>query len=71
MGSLFTSVILIVLAVVILIAWILAIAMMIDAGRAKGYFGGGKTGLLWFVGIFASPIVLGLYVASLPDRSEK
>ena len=34
----------------------------------KGH-GQDGTGSLWFIGIFASPIVLGLYTASLPDRS--
>ena len=25
--------------------------------------------MLWFIGIFATPIVVGLYVAALPDKN--
>lgn len=49
------------------IACLIGISMLIDAGRAKGYKFD-KTFLLWFVGIFATPIVLGLYIVALPDK---
>ena len=47
---------------------LIAISLLVDAAKAKG-FHRNDAGTLWFVGIFASPIVLGLYTASLPDRS--
>lgn len=46
---------------------LIAISLLVDAAKAKG-FHRNDAGTLWFVGIFASPIVLGLYTASLPDR---
>lgn len=66
------SVLVIFIAFIVLIlafaAWLLAIAKLVEAARMKGH-GQDGTGSLWFIGIFASPIVLGLYTASLPDRS--
>lgn len=59
--------VLIILAIVALIAWLLAINLLIKVGAAKGYAMDNK-GLLWFIGIFATPIVVGLYIASLPDN---
>lgn len=55
--------------IVCFIAWLLAISLIIKAAQAKGFHRDG-TGKLWFIGIFATPIVLGLYVASLPDRGQ-
>lgn len=52
------------------IAWIMSIYMFIDAARAKGYKMK-KTGMIWFVGIFTTPIVAGLYVNALPDKSKE
>ena len=53
-----------------LVATFMAIAQLIGAARMKGH-GQDGTGLLWFIGIFASPIVLGLLTASLPDRGAQ
>lgn len=50
----------------VLVAWLLAINLFIKVGAEKGYAMENK-GLLWFIGIFATPIVVGLYIASLPD----
>ena len=47
---------------------LIAISLLVDAAKAKG-FHRNDAGVLWVIGIFASPIVLGLYTASLPDRS--
>lgn len=58
---------LIVLAVV-LIAWIMAISLFVEIAKDKGYCKNGA-GALWFIGIFATPIAVGLYVAALPDRN--
>lgn len=62
--------VLIILAIVALVAWLLAINLLIKVGAAKGYAMDNK-GLLWFIGIFATPIVVGLYVAALPDNRAK
>ena len=63
---------LIVLAIVVctIVAWIMSINMFIDAARAKGYKMK-KTGVIWFVGIFATPIVAGLYVNALPNKNKE
>lgn len=56
--------------VVVFVAWLLAISLIIKAAQAKGWHKDG-TGKLWFIGIFATPIILGLYVAALPDRGKE
>lgn len=63
---------LIMLAIVVctIVAWIMSINMFIDAARAKGYKMK-KTGVIWFVGIFATPIVAGLYVNALPNKNKE
>lgn len=55
--------------ILMLCAWILAIEKLINAARMKGHCKEGS-GALWFIGLFASPLVLGLYTASLPDRGQ-
>lgn len=47
---------------------LVAISLLIRAAKEKGYHCS-STGILWLVGIFATPVVLGLYTASLPDRN--
>lgn len=54
------------IAALAIVAWVASISLLIKAGMEKGYSMDNKL-LLWFVGLFASPIVLGLYVCSLPD----
>ena len=66
-GHGFPIVIVVLVAIVLIVAWIMAIMSLIDAAEAKGWYKNEGTGKLWFIGLFASPIVLGLYVASLPD----
>lgn len=56
-----------VIPIVMLVAWLLAINLLIKVGEAKGHALSNK-GLLWFIGIFATPIVVGLYIIALPDR---
>lgn len=51
------------------IVWLMAIYLLVEAAKEKGFHRDGA-GMLWLVGIFASPIVLGLYTASLPDRGQ-
>lgn len=57
------------LCIAVLVAWIMAIAMLVKMAKEKGHYRDGA-GMLWFVGLFASPIVLGLYVAALSDKSS-
>ena len=57
-----------VLVVVVLVAWLLAINLFINAAKEKGYYKDGGAGMLWFIGIFATPIVVGIYTSSLPDK---
>ncbi len=54
----------------VIVAWFLSITMFIDAAKAKGY-PMRETGVLWFVGIFASPLVPGLYVNALPPKNNE
>lgn len=59
-----------ILPLVLIIAFfisLLVISLLVNAAKEKG-FHRNDAGVLWVIGIFASPIVLGLYTASLPDR---
>lgn len=56
-----------VIIVLVLAACVASISLFIQAAQEKGYYEHGGTGLLWFIGLFATPIVVGLFVASLPD----
>ena len=57
----------VIIVVIALAARVVAINLLIKVGRAKGY-AMENAGILWFVGIFATPILVGLYIASLPDN---
>ena len=49
-----------------MVAYFLSISMMVKTAKEKGCpWGGGR---LWFIGLFTTPIVLGIIVAALPDR---
>ena len=65
-GSLMTVITICLIAA--LVAWLMAINLFVGIGKSKGYFEDGA-GMLWFIGIFATPIVVGLYVAALPDKN--
>lgn len=63
---------LIALSIVILAAWIVSIVKLVEAYKLKQENGqDAPTGVLWLIGLFASPVVLGLYVCALPNRSER
>lgn len=62
-----TSIVVFIIFAVVLGAWLASINLLIKVGAAKGYAMENK-GLLWFIGIFATPIIVGLYVAALPDN---
>lgn len=58
----------VVVPILVLVGWLVAIQLLINAGKQKGHFKDGGEGVLWFVGIFATPIVVGLYILALPDK---
>lgn len=61
----------IVIVFLVLAAFLASISLFIKAAKEKGHYEHGGTGLLWFIGIFATPIVVGLYTASLPDLRDQ
>ena len=63
----FFGVVILVVAIVALVAWILAISKLVSFANAKGH---SDAGILWFIGLFASPIVLGLIVCAMPDKQS-
>lgn len=58
----------IVIAFMAFCVWLLAIHSFVEVVKMKGHHQEGAT-TLWLIGLFASPIVLGLYAAALPDRN--
>jgi biotin transporter BioY len=48
-------------------AWFMAMAHISESANAKGW---DKTGTLWFIGLFATPITSALIVAVTPDKNE-
>lgn len=60
------SLVSVIVPLVMLAAGIVAISHFIELGQKKGCIEE-KTGVYWFIGLFASPLVLGLYVAAAPD----
>lgn len=62
----------IVILIVVFVAWINAINLYLAALAEKGYeLDNSVRGKIWLIGLFATPIAAGLYVASLPDRSQQ
>lgn len=57
-------------AVVMIVAGFVAISLFVDLAKEKGHYRD-DANILWFVGIFASPVVLGIYVMALSDKSSK
>lgn len=69
MGAL--ELLIILLLICCLIAWIISISKLIEAYRKKTENDiNVSTGILWFMGLFASPIVLGLYICALPSKQK-
>lgn len=62
-----------VLVMLILIAWVIAVDMLVGVYKMKGgpNSHGWRIGMLWFVGLFAPVGLLGLYVCALPARSTE
>lgn len=57
----------VIVLIFVLCAWLAAIALFIGVRKDKGYSSEGEW-LLWVIGIFATPIVVGLFVIALPDK---
>lgn len=56
--------------IMILLAWLFAIGMLVkEYGMKCGPDEHRDPFMLWFIGLFASPIVAGLIVCAHPDRS--
>lgn len=60
--------ILVIFLVAVLCAWVASISLFLGVKKEKGYPADNDI-LLWFIGIFATPLAVGLYVAALPDKS--
>lgn len=56
-----------VLALIAFAMCLYAIHMFIEIGKAKGYSMDNAVSL-WLIGIFTTPITVGIYVAALPDN---
>lgn len=56
------------LSVCYLVAAIALTKGFIVVAQSKGYYREGNAGWLWFLGVFATPIALGLLVLSLPSK---
>lgn len=51
----------------VLPTWLISIGVFVGVAKEKGCQK--PSWMLWLFGIFASPIILGIYVIALPDRS--
>lgn len=65
-ASIVLLVVSIVLATCVVVAWCLWIALTVDSAVAKGCTW--DKGWLWFIGLFLTPLPLGLAVIGMPDR---
>ena len=65
-ATLMLGVISCVLFACVVVAYFLSISMMVHSATEKGC--PWSKGRLWFIGIFTTPITLGVIVAGLPDR---
>lgn len=68
-GSLLLIFLEVVVLIAVVVAFLMATNLFIEAAKRKGHYENGA-GLLWFIGIFATPIAVGLYVLSLPDLKD-
>lgn len=56
--------------VAMIAAGLVAISLFVDLAKEKGHYRD-DANALWFIGIFASPVVLGIYVMALSNKSSK
>ena len=47
---------------------ICGVAELVKIARAKGHYNNGA-GILWFIGLFGTALMVGLIVCALPDRA--
>lgn len=67
-GDVFALILMIALVVCVVVAYFMAISCMVKAARAKSdRFSSGK---LWFIGLFTTPIILGLICCALKDEKS-
>ncbi len=59
------------LAIVLIIMDLIATNMFIDIAIDKGHFRDNVPTSLWLIGIFTTPITVGLYVLALPDKRNQ
>ncbi len=57
-------------AIFVVMVWVETIGFVVRAAQAKG-FHRDSSAPLWFIGLLATPLMLGVYVASLPDRGSE
>lgn len=65
-AAMITTIIVCVIFACFVVAYFMSISMMVHSAVEKGCPWG--KGRLWFIGIFTTPITLGVIVAGLPDR---
>ncbi|EOS52375.1 hypothetical protein [Adlercreutzia caecimuris] len=53
-----------------LTAWLLSTYVFLEIIRSKGYFRKKGGGWLWFIGVFATPIVPGIIAIALPEKTS-
>ena len=56
-----------VIFILAIVANFMAIGMLVDVANNKGLTD--KNGKLWFIGLFTTPIVLGIVVCALPNNN--
>lgn len=59
----------IVVACIAVVVWLASTVLFVKAARLKGFYQDGGAGGLYVLALFGTPILVGLYVAALPDRS--
>lgn len=59
-----------VLSIVPIVAYVMAIKLFIDLAKNNGFCEDGGSGKLWFIGIFTTPIVIGIYVLALINQKK-
>lgn len=56
---------LVVLGIIAIVAYVFAIKMFVDLAKKNGYYENSGSWKLWVLGIFFTPLVLGIYVLAL------
>lgn len=59
------------LCAIVLCAWIVSIVSLVDASKVRSEELAAKTGTLYFIGFFASPIVLAPYILVVLSRDPE